>query len=106
MTWLCGRCGPGPANTLPLVWVHPVVPPHGRARWVRYQCHLLCADCAASEDDPTYHRRPDEELLTMGLTAATKGALVNQVLSQVVGKARGYVPKTDLRQAITRLRKA
>jgi len=63
----------------------------------------ICS-CRQAEDDPAYHRRGDEEFLPIRLNAGSREMLVRQVIAQVAGKTRGYLPKTDLREAVRHLR--
>lgn len=104
-TWLC-PCGEGPATTLALLWIWRTsaeLPHAQRDRWVVYDCELWCADCAAADRRSGYHRQDGMQYLTVKLSCQTKQELVAQILAQIVGATRGYVPKTDLRKALKAL---
>jgi hypothetical protein len=101
-TWLC-RCGT-PADTLMVMWItdHPI------GRPVAGDVTVTCQSCAAGHNSTLgdYHRKPDHQWFSnLRLTTRTKAKLVGQILAQVIGQLRGYLPRTDLAKAISALAK-
>jgi hypothetical protein len=101
MEWVC-NCGK-PVTTIELQWVwrNAADIGHKTGRYVCYNARLGCGDCL---------RRPDDndgyQYIQVKLTAATKKALVDQILAQVLKRGTpGYIPRTDIQEALRNIRK-
>jgi len=102
MKWLCG-CEKE-ATRLEVLWewrdAAAIGQKHGR--YVSYRCRIGCGDCVPQEED----ERGRLQYFPVKLNAATKQALVPQVVGQVLRIGpRGFLPKTDIQQALRSLHK-
>jgi hypothetical protein len=102
MAWLCG-CDKE-ATRMEVLWEYRRGGDIGqkRGREVSYSCRIGCEDCVRDRED----ERGRLQYFELKLSAATKQALVNQVLAQVLRMdARGYLPKTDIQGALRSVHK-
>lgn len=103
MAWLCG-CNKE-ATRMEVLWEWrkgaDIGQKHGRN--VAYGCRIGCADCVPDRED----ERGRLQFFELRLTAATKQALVNQVVAQILRMdPRGFLPKTDIQGALRSVHKS
>jgi hypothetical protein len=102
MKWLCG-CDKE-VTRLGVLWewrdAKALGQKHGR--FVSYQCRMGCSECVPEEAD----ERGRLQYFPLRLNSATKSALVNQVVAQILNTgSRGFLPKTDIQGALRSVHK-
>jgi hypothetical protein len=101
MEWLCD-CDRQVTN-VEILWqwrdAASIGQQHGR--FVSYRCRIGCDNCVREHGDKNCQN------FEVRLTAQTKKVLVSQIVAQVLKQApRGYVPKSDLQDALRQVHKA
>ncbi len=102
MEWLC-QCDKE-ATRLEILWEwrDAAALGHKHGRYVSYRCRIGCDGCVPHEKD----ERGRLQYFAVKLSASTKQALVSQVVAQVLKMGpRGFLPKTDIQQALRSVHK-
>jgi hypothetical protein len=103
MEWLC-QCDKE-VTRLEILWEwrEAAALGHKHGRYVSYRCRIGCDVCVPHEHD----ERGRLQDFAVKLSASTKQALVSQVVAQVLKIGpRGFLPKTDIQQALRSVHKA
>jgi hypothetical protein len=103
MVWLC-QCD-NEATRLEVLWEwrDGAAIGHKHGRNVSYRCRIGCEHCVPHEED----ERGRLQYFALKLSAATKQALVPQVVAQVLKMGpRGFLPRTDIQKALRSVHKA
>jgi hypothetical protein len=103
MEWRCG-CG-NEATRIEVLcqWRDAAAIGQKQGRNVSYRCRIGCDGCVPNEED----ERGRLQYFEVKLSVGTKQALVSQVVAQIFKMhPRGYLPKSDIQQALKSVSKA